>query len=89
MADKPSKLKIADREFTSRLIVGTGKFASNELMRDALIASGAELVTVALRRADLSGKHDPFDFRTRRICPAHSPHQFRYNARFWVSENFP
>src|SRR5437016_11697546 len=60
MSDKPSKLKIADREFTSRLIVGTGKFASNELMRDALIASGTELVTVALRRADLSGKHDPF-----------------------------
>ena len=60
MADKPSKLKIADREFTSRLLVGTGKFASNELMRDALIASGTELVTVALRRADISGKHDPF-----------------------------
>jgi len=60
MADKPSKLKIADREFASRLLVGTGKFASNELMRDALIASGAEIVTVALRRADLSGKHDPF-----------------------------
>src|SRR5947208_616236 len=60
MADKPSKLKIADREFTSRLLVGTGKFASNELMRDALVASGTELVTVALRRADLSGKHDPF-----------------------------
>src|SRR5262244_4405222 len=60
MADKPSKLKIADREFTSRLLVGTGKFGSNELMRDALIASGTELVTVALRRADLSGKHDPF-----------------------------
>src|SRR5207247_6339394 len=58
MADKPSKLKIADREFTSRLIVGTGKFASNELMRDALFASGTELVTVALRRADISGKHD-------------------------------
>jgi len=60
MADKPSKLKIADREFTSRLLVGTGKFASNELMRDALLASGTELVTVALRRADVSGKHDPF-----------------------------
>src|ERR1700742_3719131 len=60
MADKPSKLKIADREFGSRLLIGTGKFASNELMRDALIASGAELVTVALRRADISGKHDPF-----------------------------
>jgi thiazole synthase len=60
MSDKPSKLKIADREFTSRLLVGTGKFASNELMRDALVASGTELVTVALRRADISGKHDPF-----------------------------
>src|SRR5437588_7054814 len=60
MSDKPSKLKIADREFTSRLLVGTGKFASNELMRDALAASGTETVTVALRRADLSGKHDPF-----------------------------
>src|SRR5712691_5087820 len=60
MAAKPSKLKIADREFASRLLVGTGKFASNELMRDALIASGTELVTVALRRADLSGKQDPF-----------------------------
>jgi len=60
MADKPSKLKIADREFTSRLLLGTGKFASNELMRDALTASGTEIVTVALRRADLSGKHDPY-----------------------------
>src|SRR5256884_5904518 len=60
MSDKPSKLKIADREFTSRLLVGTGKFSSNEAMRDALIASGTEIVTVALRRADLSGKKDPF-----------------------------
>ncbi len=60
MSDKPAKLKIADREFSSRLLVGTGKFASNDLMRDALEASGTELVTVALRRADLSGKSDPF-----------------------------
>lgn len=60
MSDKPSKLKIADREFTSRLLVGTGKFSSNEVMRDALVASGTEIVTVALRRADLSGKNDPF-----------------------------
>ncbi|MFN2507564.1 MAG: thiazole synthase [Chthoniobacterales bacterium] len=59
MSDKPAKLKIADREFASRLLVGTGKFASNDLMRDALEASGTEIVTVALRRADLSGK-DPF-----------------------------
>src|SRR3954449_865517 len=60
MSDKPSKLIIAGREFTSRLLVGTGKFGSNELMRDALIASGTEIVTVALRRADLTGKKDPF-----------------------------
>jgi thiazole synthase len=60
MSDKPSRLKIAGREFNSRLLLGTGKFASNELMRDALAASGAEIVTVALRRVDLSGKNDPF-----------------------------
>src|SRR6266850_7102032 len=60
MSDKPSKLKIADREFTSRLLVGTGKFGSNDLMRDALVASGTEIVTVALRRADISGRGDPF-----------------------------
>ncbi len=53
-------LTIAGRTFRSRLLVGTGKFSSNEAMRDALEASGAEIVTVALRRADLSGKKDPF-----------------------------
>jgi thiazole synthase len=54
------KLTIAGREFSSRLLLGTGKFSSNETMRDALDASGAEIVTVALRRADLSGKNDPY-----------------------------
>src|SRR5438270_2167491 len=53
-------LVIAGRIFRSRLILGTGKFSSPEAMRDALAASGAEMVTVALRRADLSGKKDPF-----------------------------
>ncbi len=53
-------LVIAGRRFESRLMVGTGKFSSHEMMRDALEASGAEIVTVALRRADLSGKHDPY-----------------------------
>jgi len=41
-------------------MIGTGKFSSPEAMRDALAASGTEIVTVALRRADLSGKKDPF-----------------------------
>src|SRR5438309_11286981 len=53
-------LTIAGHEFKSRLILGTGKFSSPEAMREALDASGAEMVTVALRRADLSGKKDPF-----------------------------
>ncbi len=52
LQDKP--LVIAGREFKSRLLVGTGKFASNETMRDALAASGTELVTVALKRANLN-----------------------------------
>ena len=53
-------LRIAGRTFESRLFVGTGKFSSNESMRDALRASGTGLVTVALKRADLSGQGDPF-----------------------------
>ncbi len=53
-------LVIAGRTFRSRLLLGTGKFSSNEEMAAALDASGCEIVTVALRRADLSGKKDPF-----------------------------
>src|SRR5712691_1589734 len=60
MSLKNQPLVIAGRIFRSRLILGTGKFSSPEAMRDALVASGAEMVTVALRRADLSGKKDPF-----------------------------
>lgn len=51
---KNDVLRIAGRKFTSRLLIGTGKFSSHEIMRDALDASGAEVVTVALRRVDLS-----------------------------------
>lgn len=46
-------LHIAGRAFGSRLITGTGKFGSHAVMRDALDASGTEMVTVALRRVDL------------------------------------
>lgn len=53
-----SKLKIADKEFNSRLFTGTGKFSSNQLMETALIASGSELVTVALKRVDLKEDDD-------------------------------
>ena len=51
--------KIADRTFQSRLLVGTGKFPSVSAMQSALEASGTEIVTVALRRVDLTGQKDP------------------------------
>ncbi len=59
-------LKIADKIFTSRLLTGTGKFSSSALMEEALLASGTELVTVALKRVDLKNT-DPDDllFRLR------------------------
>jgi thiazole synthase len=52
------KLKIADKEFNSRLFLGTGKFGSSKQMEDAVLASGSELVTVALKRVDLETETD-------------------------------
>jgi thiazole synthase len=52
-------LVIAGRSFGSRLIVGTGKFGSFEVMRDAIAASDTEMVTVALRRIDLEATGGP------------------------------
>jgi thiazole synthase len=46
-------LTIADKQFHSRLFTGTGKFGSLPLMEEALLASGSELVTVALRRVEV------------------------------------
>ncbi len=60
MSETAEPLVIAGRTFRSRLLLGTGKFSSGAAMAAALEASGAEIVTVALRRADLSGKGDPF-----------------------------
>ena len=51
-------LIIGGREFQSRLMVGTGKYASNEQMVQAIEASGAEVVTVSVRRVDLDRSKD-------------------------------
>ncbi len=51
-------LIIAGKEFSSRLFVGTGKFASNALMAQAIVASGTQMVTVALRRVDMDDAND-------------------------------
>ena len=52
------QLVIAGRSFGSRLLIGTGKFGSPQSMQQALVASGAEIVTVALRRIDLAKPQD-------------------------------
>ncbi|NND77983.1 MAG: thiazole synthase [Flavobacteriales bacterium] len=51
-------LKLAGEDFGSRLLLGTGKFSSNELMGESILASGTEMVTVALRRVDMQDKDD-------------------------------
>jgi thiazole synthase len=55
---KMDQLVIAGRSFSSRLLVGTGKFASNQAMVQALENSGSEIVTVALRRVDIENPAD-------------------------------
>ncbi len=51
-------LTIAGRTFRSRLMIGTGKYATFQQMREALEASGAEIVTVAVRRVNLDRKEE-------------------------------
>ncbi len=52
------KLKLGGTEFKSRLFLGTGKFGSYDQMGGSVLASGSELVTVALKRVDASADHD-------------------------------
>lgn len=47
------KLIIGPREFSSRLFVGTGKFSSPEIMQEAILASGSEMITVAMKRINM------------------------------------
>src|SRR5438552_2465860 len=60
MVSPDNSMVSAGRKCRSRLMIGTGKVSGPEVMEKALAASGTEIVTVALRRADLSGKRDPF-----------------------------
>ncbi len=54
-------LTIAGQAFSSRLILGTGKYASNDLMRDSIVASAAQIVTTSVRRVNLDApQDDPF-----------------------------
>jgi thiazole synthase len=51
-------LQIADKKFQSRLFTGTGKFSSVAIMEEAILASGSELTTVALKRVRMDNEHD-------------------------------
>lgn len=52
------RLTIGGREFDSRLFVGTGKFSSNELMLESIMASGSEMITVAMKRIDMDNARE-------------------------------
>jgi thiazole synthase len=68
--ERPSgdELSIADRCWSSRLIVGTGGFRSLEQMKEAIEASGAEVVTVALRRMDPQARGSVMDVLEQMDC---------------------
>lgn len=51
-------LTIADKTFSSRLFTGTGKYANSQIMAESIIASGSELVTMALKRVDIDNRDD-------------------------------
>ena len=69
MSDAPDTWTLAGRTWTSRLIIGTGKFKDAAETQAALAASGAEIVTVALRRVDLKAKDNLLSWIDRdRYC---------------------
>jgi thiazole synthase len=74
MTKPADKLIIAGREFNSRLMVGTGKYASMEQMVKAIEASGAEIITVAVRRVNISDRNkesllDHIDLKKYTLLP--------------------
>ena len=80
------KLVIAGREFDSRLMVGTGRHRSNEEMVESIEASGADIITVAIRRLDLDNLEeknilDYFDWNEYTILPNTAGMQDRRGGR--------
>ena len=92
MADSP--FVIAGRTFKSRLIVGTGKYPSHAVMAQAHAASGAEMVTVAVRRVNISDRSkeslldyiDPSRSSSSRIRPVATPPTMQFERRVWVAK---
>lgn len=59
MPDRTDTWRLGDREFSSRLILGTGKYSTFEIMKEAHDLSGTEMVTVAIRRVNLTDRSQP------------------------------
>ena len=91
LTDSHSPFVIAGRTFTSRLIVGTGKYPSHAVMAQAHAASGAEMVTVAVRRVNISDRSkesllDYIDANASSSCrtpPAATRPTTRFARRGW------
>jgi thiazole synthase len=82
-----TNLVLGGKEFSSRLIVGTGKYSSMEVMKEAHEASGAQIITVALRRVSLPSGGSILDhLDTTRCCrtpPAATTPTRRYAPAIW------
>ncbi len=59
MVDSTDELRVAERSFSSRLLIGTGKYKDFEETAAAAEASGADIVTVAVRRVNISNPGEP------------------------------
>ncbi len=66
-----SKLVIGGREFSSRLFVGTGKFSSNSVMREAIFASETQMVTLAMKRIELGEQESKSDEMLKGVMADH------------------
>ena len=80
-------LVVAGREFRSRLIVGTGKYKTYALMKEALEASGADMVTVALLKPDRMGTVDLYQY-IRHLDDNKQVAQL-YEIQFWKKVFYP
>ena len=79
MENNSDKLIIGDKSFTSRLMLGTGKYKTTKDGIDSINSSGCEIVTVAIRRLPTNLKHDTTNFLNQLDWNKHwLPHQFYY-----------
>ena len=77
-------LRIADKTFDSHLFTGTGKFASSQLMVEAIRASGSQLVTLAMKRVDLRQHNDAILEPCCQIHPGRKQRKKPFSPPIWL-----